>query len=235
MTPTCSGSPPGSSRPRHSAVQRVLLDTARRRASSPACRICASALPRPHRRNRHGQVRTHLATRSRRRSRAPARPAFFVHPAEASHGDLGMITPDDVVLAVSNSGETAGDRPDDPAPRNQVAWTCQAHHAHGQAGFDPRPGSRRESRRRGRRRRRARSTSRRRRARPPPSRWVTPWPSALLESCGASRRRTSPSPTRVAASASGCCCGVSDVMRTGDAGPDASRPAHQLCATGCSR
>lgn len=34
-------------------------------------------------------------------------PAFFVHPAEASHGDLGMITPDDVVLAISNSGETA--------------------------------------------------------------------------------------------------------------------------------
>lgn len=33
-------------------------------------------------------------------------PSFFVHPAEASHGDLGMITPDDVVLALSNSGET---------------------------------------------------------------------------------------------------------------------------------
>lgn len=34
-------------------------------------------------------------------------PAFFVHPGEASHGDLGMITRDDVVLAMSNSGETA--------------------------------------------------------------------------------------------------------------------------------
>jgi len=33
-------------------------------------------------------------------------PAFFVHPAEASHGDLGMITPDDVVVMLSNSGET---------------------------------------------------------------------------------------------------------------------------------
>ena len=33
-------------------------------------------------------------------------PAFFVHPGEASHGDLGMITPSDVVLALSNSGET---------------------------------------------------------------------------------------------------------------------------------
>ena len=34
-------------------------------------------------------------------------PAFFVHPAEASHGDMGMITKDDVVLALSNSGSTA--------------------------------------------------------------------------------------------------------------------------------
>jgi arabinose-5-phosphate isomerase len=33
-------------------------------------------------------------------------PAFFVHPAEASHGDLGMITSKDVVIAISNSGET---------------------------------------------------------------------------------------------------------------------------------
>ena len=33
-------------------------------------------------------------------------PAFFVHPAEASHGDLGMIKPEDVVLALSHSGES---------------------------------------------------------------------------------------------------------------------------------
>jgi arabinose-5-phosphate isomerase len=34
-------------------------------------------------------------------------PAFFVHPAEASHGDLGMITRDDVFIGLSNSGESA--------------------------------------------------------------------------------------------------------------------------------
>jgi arabinose-5-phosphate isomerase len=34
-------------------------------------------------------------------------PSFFVHPSEASHGDLGMITPDDVLMALSWSGETA--------------------------------------------------------------------------------------------------------------------------------
>ena len=33
-------------------------------------------------------------------------PAFFVHPAEASHGDLGMLMSGDVVLAISNSGES---------------------------------------------------------------------------------------------------------------------------------
>ena len=33
-------------------------------------------------------------------------PAFFVHPGEASHGDLGMITTKDVVMVLSNSGET---------------------------------------------------------------------------------------------------------------------------------
>ncbi len=34
-------------------------------------------------------------------------PAFFVHPAEASHGDLGMITAEDIVIGISNSGESA--------------------------------------------------------------------------------------------------------------------------------
>lgn len=33
-------------------------------------------------------------------------PSYFVHPAEASHGDLGMLTPEDTVIAFSNSGET---------------------------------------------------------------------------------------------------------------------------------
>ncbi|MEQ6969646.1 arabinose-5-phosphate isomerase KdsD [Pectobacterium polaris] len=33
-------------------------------------------------------------------------PAFFVHPGEASHGDLGMVTPHDIVIAISNSGES---------------------------------------------------------------------------------------------------------------------------------
>ncbi|MGJ8610730.1 MAG: KpsF/GutQ family sugar-phosphate isomerase [Octadecabacter sp.] len=43
-------------------------------------------------------------------------PAFFVHPAEASHGDLGMVTRGDVVLAISNSGEA-------PELANLIAYT----------------------------------------------------------------------------------------------------------------
>ena len=43
-------------------------------------------------------------------------PAYFVHPAEASHGDLGMLSGDDVVLAISNSGEA-------PELANLLAFT----------------------------------------------------------------------------------------------------------------
>ena len=34
-------------------------------------------------------------------------PAFFLHPAEAYHGDLGMVTENDIVIAISNSGESS--------------------------------------------------------------------------------------------------------------------------------
>ena len=45
--------------------------------------------------------------RSRRRFASTGTPAQFVHPGEASHGDLGMIADGDAVLALSNSGDTA--------------------------------------------------------------------------------------------------------------------------------
>ena len=49
----------------------------------------------------------HIARKIAATMASTGTPAFFVHPAEASHGDLGMITQDDVVIALSNSGETA--------------------------------------------------------------------------------------------------------------------------------
>jgi len=48
----------------------------------------------------------HIANKIAATLASTGTPAFFVHPAEASHGDLGMITHKDVVLSLSNSGET---------------------------------------------------------------------------------------------------------------------------------
>jgi len=49
----------------------------------------------------------HIANKVAATLASTGTPAFFVHPGEASHGDLGMITPKDIVLAISNSGETS--------------------------------------------------------------------------------------------------------------------------------
>lgn len=49
----------------------------------------------------------HIGTKLASTFASTGTPAFFVHPAEASHGDLGMITKDDIVLAISNSGNSA--------------------------------------------------------------------------------------------------------------------------------
>lgn len=48
----------------------------------------------------------HIANKIAATLASTGTPAFFVHPGEASHGDLGMITTQDIVLALSNSGET---------------------------------------------------------------------------------------------------------------------------------
>ena len=48
----------------------------------------------------------HIANKIAATLASTGTPSFFVHPAEASHGDLGMITSNDVVLAISNSGNT---------------------------------------------------------------------------------------------------------------------------------
>ena len=49
----------------------------------------------------------HIATKIAATLASTGTPAFFVHPAEANHGDLGMITEDDAIIALSWSGETA--------------------------------------------------------------------------------------------------------------------------------
>ena len=48
----------------------------------------------------------HIANKMAATFASTGTPSFFIHPGEASHGDLGMITKDDVVILLSNSGET---------------------------------------------------------------------------------------------------------------------------------
>ncbi|MFK7793570.1 MAG: SIS domain-containing protein [Devosiaceae bacterium] len=48
----------------------------------------------------------HIGTKIAATMASTGTPAHFIHPAEASHGDLGMITPDDLCVLISNSGET---------------------------------------------------------------------------------------------------------------------------------
>ena len=73
-------------------------------AFAQACRLCLGC---------HGRVVVtgmgksgHIAGKIAATLASTGTPAFFLHPAEAGHGDLGMITRTDVVLALSNSGET---------------------------------------------------------------------------------------------------------------------------------
>ena len=73
-------------------------------AFAQACRLCLAC---------HGRVVVtgmgksgHIAGKIAATLASTGTPAFFLHPAEAGHGDLGMITRNDVVLALSNSGET---------------------------------------------------------------------------------------------------------------------------------
>jgi arabinose-5-phosphate isomerase len=80
-------------------LPRLGMDFAR------ACRICL---------NCRGRVVVtgmgksgHIAGKIAATLASTGTPAFFVHPGEASHGDVGMLVRDDVVLALSNSGETA--------------------------------------------------------------------------------------------------------------------------------
>ena len=49
----------------------------------------------------------HIANKIAATLASTGTPAFFVHPSEASHGDLGMISKDDIVLSISNSGTSA--------------------------------------------------------------------------------------------------------------------------------
>ncbi len=73
-----------------------------------ACRVCLACTERKGRVVVTGMGKSgHIAGKIAATLASTGTPAFFLHPADAGHGDLGMITRDDVVLALSNSGETS--------------------------------------------------------------------------------------------------------------------------------
>ena len=70
-----------------------------------ACRLCLAC---PGRVIVTGMGKSgHIGSKLAATLASTGTPSFFVHPGEASHGDLGMITAKDLVVAISNSGETA--------------------------------------------------------------------------------------------------------------------------------
>jgi hypothetical protein len=110
-------------------------------------------------------------------------PSFFVHAGEASHGDLGMITDQDLVLALSNSGESDELLAIAPLLKRQgnqlIAMTGRPFSS---------------------------LAWRRPPARPSRWRWATRWRSRCSKPA-ASRRRISPARIRPATWAASCCCG----------------------------
>ena len=88
-------------------IEARAVDGLRARLDDPfvaACRLC---LDTPGRIVVTGMGKSgHISGKIAATLASTGTPAFFMHPGEASHGDLGMITNQDVLLAVSNSGET---------------------------------------------------------------------------------------------------------------------------------
>ena len=114
MSAVPAPSPPGVVAPRALALARDVLGTEARAIDALAVRLGASFVDAVRKLLEcRGRVVVsglgksgHVARKLAATLASTGTPAFFVHPAEAQHGDLGMITPDDVVVMLSNSGET---------------------------------------------------------------------------------------------------------------------------------
>ncbi|KAA0014233.1 KpsF/GutQ family sugar-phosphate isomerase [Billgrantia pellis] len=106
VTPS-AGSPLRDSARRTLAIEEQAIATLAGRLDSHFDRACELILACQGRIVVTGMGKSgHIAGKIAATLASTGTPAFFVHPGEASHGDLGMITPGDVVLALSNSGET---------------------------------------------------------------------------------------------------------------------------------
>ncbi|MBU6437764.1 MAG: KpsF/GutQ family sugar-phosphate isomerase [Betaproteobacteria bacterium] len=88
-------------------IERDAVERVKARLGSPFYQACTVLLACTGRVVVSGMGKSgHIARKIAATLASTGTPAFFMHPAEASHGDLGMITAHDVVLAISNSGES---------------------------------------------------------------------------------------------------------------------------------
>lgn len=89
-------------------LERQAIDSLRARLNGDFTRACELILACKGRVVVVGMGKSgHIGNKIAATLASTGTPAFFVHPAEASHGDMGMITRDDLVLALSNSGSTS--------------------------------------------------------------------------------------------------------------------------------
>ncbi|GAP66476.1 KpsF/GutQ family protein [Mizugakiibacter sediminis] len=89
------------------AIEALAIAVLEKRIEAEFIRACGMMLACPGRIVVTGMGKSgHIGRKIAATLASTGTPAFFVHPGEASHGDLGMITDKDVVLALSNSGET---------------------------------------------------------------------------------------------------------------------------------
>ncbi len=90
------------------AIEARAVDALRSRLGEDFIAACELCLATPGRVVVSGMGKSgHVSNKIAATLASTGTPAFFMHPAEASHGDLGMITSQDLLLAVSYSGETA--------------------------------------------------------------------------------------------------------------------------------
>ncbi|MDX9688147.1 MULTISPECIES: KpsF/GutQ family sugar-phosphate isomerase [Halopseudomonas] len=90
------------------AMERDAVDSLLNRLEGDFDRACATLIQCPGRIVVTGMGKSgHIGRKIAATLASTGSPAFFVHPGEASHGDMGMITAQDVVIALSNSGNTA--------------------------------------------------------------------------------------------------------------------------------
>ena len=89
------------------AIESRAVDSLRGRLDGAFVKACELCLDTPGRVVVTGMGKSgHISSKIAATLASTGTPAFFMHPAEASHGDLGMITEHDLLLAVSYSGET---------------------------------------------------------------------------------------------------------------------------------